>query len=91
MPRLPRPIYIVYRLLEALVSVTSRFLNATFFGGSTYQSLSARAFIDGQSSPKWAARRVVIDRLFFFHADHCRKYWEAEVDAARKTLDRAGV
>ena len=90
----PRPIYLIFRLAGTLLSVFSRFLNATFFGGSTYQSLSARAFIETTTSPVWARRRRILDKTFYLllrQEDHCRKYWEAEVDAALKTLRRAGV
>ena len=79
---LSRPIYILARFAEMLIAAGSRVLNAAVFGGSTHQTLSARAFIDGMSSPKWARRR---DRIDWFLA------WQNEVDAARKTLDRAGA
>ena len=81
--RLSRPIYVLARFAEMLIAAGSRVLNAAVFGGSTHQTLSARAFIDGMSSPKWAKRRR--DRIDWFLA------WQNEVDAARKTLDRAGA
>jgi hypothetical protein len=89
----PRPIYILIRLGESTLSVVSRFCNAMFFGGSTYQSLSARAWVESSSSPKWAKRRDRIDWIFsklFLQPDHCKTYYQAEVDAARKTLLKAG-
>ena len=89
--RLSRPIYILARFAEMLIAAGSRVLNAAVFGGSTHQTVSARAFIDGQTSPKWAKRRVIIDRLFWFQSDHCATAWAAEVLAARKTLARAGI
>lgn len=89
MIRLPRPIYIAARLAEMLISSGSRVLNAAVFGGSTYQTTSARAHIDGMTSPKWAGRERVINRLFWFQPDHCRNAWLAEVAAAEKTLQRA--
>ena len=49
---LSRPIYILARFAEMLIAAGSRVLNAAVFGGSTHQTLSARAFIDGMSSPK---------------------------------------
>lgn len=89
----PRPVYILIRLGESTLSVVSRFCNATFFGGSTYQSVSARAWIDGVHDPVWLKRRRRIDAFFriFGQADHCHKYWMGEVEAARKTLMRAGA
>lgn len=92
--RLPRPLYIARRLIENLISAGSRFANATFFGGSTYQSVSARAYIDGRYTTKWAKRRDAIDAFFKAitgKADHCREAWEAEVEAAKKTLIRSHV
>jgi len=89
--RLSRPIYILARFAEMIIAAGSRVLNAAVFGGSTHQTLSARAFIDGQAILKWANRRAVIDRVFWFQPDHCAKAWAAEVDAARKTLSRAGL
>jgi hypothetical protein len=74
-----------------LISSGSRVLNAAVFGGSTHQTTSARAYIDGQTSPKWEKRRIFIDRLFWFQTNHCAGAWAAEVEAAHKTLDRAGL
>lgn len=89
--RLYRPIYIIARFAEMLIAAGSRILNAAVFGGSTHQTTSARAYIDGQTSPKWARRRAFIDRVFWFQPYHCARAWAAEVDAAHKTLNRAGV
>ena len=56
------------------------------------ESVSARAHIDGKTDPKWARRRDRIDWvLAWYEADHCQRAWQQEVDAARKTLDRAGA
>jgi hypothetical protein len=72
-----------------LIAAGSRVLNAAVFNGSTHQTLSARAFIEGMSDPKWARRRVVIDSVFWFQQGHCEKSWMAEVANAHKTLARA--
>lgn len=88
LPRMPRPIYILYRLAESLLASLSRFGNAAFFAGSTHQTISARCWIEGQQSPKWARRRRLVDALFFFQPEHCRGAWEAEVSNASKTLER---
>jgi len=85
-----RPVYIIIRFAEMLISSASRVLNAAVFGGSTYQTTSARAHIDGLTSAKWAKRERMINALFFFQPDHCRLAWEGEVAAALKTLSRAG-
>ena len=89
--RLSRPIYILSRFAEMLIAAGSRVLNAAVFGGSTHQTTSARAYIDGMSDPKWAKRRAVIDRLFWFQPNHCKTAWLKEVAAAQKTLARAGI
>ena len=89
---LPRPIYIFARFAEMVISSNSRLFNAAIFGGSTHQTTSARAFIDGKTDPEWARRRDRIDWwLAWYEADHCQRAWQQEVDAARKTLDRAGA
>ena len=83
MRRLPRPVYIAWRVIESLGQVSSRFCNAAIFGGSTRQSISARAHIE-----QWPKGRARIDRFFrlFGQVDHCGASWAAEVNDARKTL-----
>lgn len=83
-PRMPRPLYIAYRVAEMLVSLFSRFLNAAVFGGSTHQTTSARAFIE-----PWPRRQRFINALFFWQDNHCKRAWQREVENARKTLQRA--
>ncbi len=73
-----------------LASLVSRVINATIYAGSMHQTLSARAHIEGRTSPEWAKREKRIDRLFFWSADHCARSWLAEVTRARKTLQRNG-
>lgn len=88
MTRLPRPLYIVWRVVEMLAQIVSRFINAAFFGGSTRQTLSARAFIE-----QWPRGRARIDAFFalFGWPDHCREAWDAEVRDAIATLDKNQV
>lgn len=81
---MPRPLYIAYRVAEMLVSLVSRFLNAAIFGGSTHQTLSARAHIES-----WSLRKRLINAIFFWQGDHCEWAWRREVEEARKTLERA--
>ena len=85
--RLPRPIYVVGKFFYDLVAVLSRLLNATVFGGSTCQTLSARSYLESLTCEKWAARRRFINRLFFWQDDHCKEQWEYEVMLAHKTLE----
>lgn len=79
-----RPLYIAYRVAEMAVSLFSRFINAAFFGGSTHQTTSARAYIE-----PWPMRQRFINALFFWQDNHCQRAWQREVENARKTLDRA--
>ena len=81
-----RSCYILYRVAEMFVSLLSRFINAAFFGGSTHQTTSARAYVEG-----WNTRRKLINALFFWEEDHCRMAWEMEVEEARRTLRKAGI
>jgi len=83
---LNRACYILYRVAEMFVSLLSRFMNAAFFGGSTHQTTSARAYVEG-----WNTRRKLINAIFFWEEDHCRFAWEREVMEAQKTLDRANA
>lgn len=83
--KLPRALYIAYRVAEMLISLVSRFLNACR-GGSTHQTLSAAAYIE--PIPKL---RVFIDTLFFLRKGHCRRAWKREVAEAKRTLAIAKV
>lgn len=87
--RMIRPVYILWRVADMLVSLQSRFINAAFLGGSTHQTTSARAHIE--TTPGWRRIRRGVNALFFWQADHCAWAWEKEVQAARKTLQRAGL
>jgi hypothetical protein len=80
--------YIPYRLAYDLVSLFSRMLNAIVFGGSTAQTLSARAYIDGQDSVFWERIGQGINLLFFWQENHIADAWAAEVERARYTLER---
>jgi hypothetical protein len=80
--------YIPYRLAYDLVSLFSRMLNAIVFGGSTAQTLSARAYIDGQDSVFWGRFGRGINLIFFWQENHIADAWAAEVERARYTLER---
>jgi hypothetical protein len=80
--------YIPYRLAFDLVSLFSRMLNAILFGGSTAQTLSARAYIDGQDSVFWQRIGQGINLLFFWQENHIADAWASEVERARYTLER---
>jgi hypothetical protein len=82
-------LYILARIAEMLGAFLSTILNVVVFSGSTHQTTSSRAYIEGKSDPKWAKRRDFIDRVFFTQLNHCEAAWAKEVHNARKTLDRA--
>jgi hypothetical protein len=79
-------LYILARIAEMLGAFLSTILNVVVFSGSTHQTTSSRAYIEGQTDPKWARRRDFIDRVFFIQPDHCGGAWAKEVYNARKTL-----
>lgn len=80
--------YIPYRLAFDLVSLFSRMINAIVFGGSTAQTLSARAYVDGQDSVFWQRIGQGINLLFFWQENHIADAWASEVERARYTLER---
>lgn len=87
MTRIPRPLYIGYRLAEMAVGLISRGINGSLPGGSTFQTTSARAHL--RESKNWDRARRIINGIFFWQEDHCAAEWKREVDNALKTLARA--
>lgn len=83
-----RAIYILARFATDLVSLLSRAANAVLFNGSTAQTLSSRAYIDGRDSRFWRGMGKLINGIFFWQDDHIKSAWEAEVNRARYTLQR---
>ena len=80
--------YILWRISSDLVSLVSRAINAFLFGGSTAQTLSARAHLEAPVSRTWSRVRRIINALFFWQADHCAAAWEQEIERARYVLER---
>jgi hypothetical protein len=80
--------YIPYRLTFDIISLFSRMINAIVFGGSTAQTLSARAYVDGQDSVFWQRIGQGINLLFFWQENHIADAWASEVERARYTLER---
>lgn len=48
-------------------------------GGDPDETLSARSWRSRDTKWHWRIARVVIDWLFFFEEDHCKKSYESEV------------
>jgi hypothetical protein len=82
--------HVIYEVAFFLASILSRVVNATFYGGSMHQTLSARAHIEARDIARWRQIERRINRVFFWQADHCATAWQAEVTRARKTLARNG-
>ena len=82
--------HVAYEILFWQVSILSRAINATLYGGSVHQTLSARAHIEARDSVRWAQIERRINRLFFWQVDHCAGAWDSEVTRALKTLQRNG-
>ena len=87
MTQLPRPLYVVYRIVEMFIGLMSRGINASLLGGSTFQTTSARAYIE--TGPSWVIARRLINGLFFWQDGHCKAEWLREIENAEKTLRRA--
>ena len=80
--------YIAYRVAADLVSLLSRAIHAFVFRGSTAQTLSARAYLERDTSRGWRVLGQLINLLFFWEDDHIRRAWEREVERARHVLRR---
>lgn len=82
--------HVAYEIGFYLASIASRTINASFYGGSMHQTLSARAHIEARTNARWKQIEGRINRLFFWQKDHCAKSWDSEVSRAWKTIERNG-
>ena len=73
------------RLLN-IATLFSQLLNVVFFDGSPDETVSGRAWREGQTNPKWQKRRQLIDRLFRDPL-HCKYSHHRDVLFARMILD----
>lgn len=83
-----RVLYIPLRLACDLGSIASRMVNGIVFNGSTAQTLSARAYLEGRDSRFWRVIGRGINAVFFWQPDHVKWAWEQEVERARYVLQR---
>ena len=88
---------IVGRLVRAtkefillILTASSITINVIFYGGSRYQTVSSRAYVESKKSKEWDKRLKRINRFFFWQDNHCKQSWEAEVFRAKRTLQRQG-
>jgi hypothetical protein len=65
------------RLLQTLIAL-DQLANAFFLGGMAGESISSRAWRQRDDTRGWSIARSVIDALFFWQPDHCRRAYEAE-------------
>ena len=62
----------------------SQLFNATL-GGNPNMTFSARCYVN-KDKPKWKVAHKVVNTLFFFQKDHCKKSWESDIRFANKAL-----
>ena len=62
----------------------------TVLGGHPSESLSARAW-RLRDEPFWSEARVIIDTLFWFDPDHCRRTLEADLQRAQAFVAKYGM
>jgi len=94
----------LYEVCFAVASICSRFINARFYGGSMYQTLSARTYMEAHPSwmspedantslyvIKWRKRERRINFLLrFLGPDHCKVSRDEDVLRMRRGLHRYG-
>lgn len=70
--------------LHRLATVGSQFLNVLVLNGHPDETISGRAWRQGvlEHDPSWIRARLIIDRMFFFDPDHCRKSHHADREFA---------
>ena len=75
------------RLLR-LAALSSQMANVVLFDGSPDETVSGRAYRQGvlQLNPKWARRRRLINRVFFWQPDHCKISHQQDVKMAKAIM-----
>lgn len=80
---------LIYRL-SATATLTSQFVNVWVFGGNPDQTVSGRAWVEGelQDVVAWARGRRAIDAVFqpFEGPGHCARSHGKDVEFARYIL-----
>lgn len=86
--KLPRPLIVLFqRIVSNTVGILSRILHTCPFLGHPSETLSSRSHREFFLLDKWTKRRAVINRLFFWQADHCEEDWADQVARAHRTLE----
>lgn len=80
------------RRLHGLAVLASQAINVILFDGMPDETVSGRCYRDGVlgGCPRWARRRRIIDAVFFWDTDHCRRSHENDVSFARLILQARG-
>lgn len=56
----------------------SQGVNCVFLGGHHDQTVSARCYVQRQE-PKWSKAYALINRVFFWEDDHCKRSYERDL------------
>lgn len=82
-------IHVIYEVGYHMLSFLSRLLNTVFFRGEMSRTLSARTYTEASlGKPFWVRMEKIIDALFFWEENHCRRIWTGEVDRATETISK---
>lgn len=77
----------VNRLLR-LAALASQAVNVIIANGSPDETVSGRAYRRGSlgGDPGWLRVKIIIDKVFFFQKEHCRKSHEMDVSFAKMIM-----
>ena len=75
-----------YTVLVAFAAWLSQGLNL-LLGGHHDMTLSARCYLN-RNRPGWRTAYRLINRLFFWQADHCKISFQSDVRYAEQVLQR---
>lgn len=82
--------HILYEVGFFLVSIPSRILNA-ICRGSMHQTFSARVHMEvRRGNNKWLRIERIINTIFFWDEDHCKRARDSEVKRAWRTIELNG-
>lgn len=78
--------------VSGLAVLASQAINVIVFGGMPDETVSGRCYREGVlgGSRRWARRRRIVDAVFFWDIDHCRRSHENDVAFARMILQSRG-
>tara|TARA_B100002019_G_scaffold233984_1_gene208096 strand:+ start:18003 stop:18269 length:267 start_codon:yes stop_codon:yes gene_type:complete len=80
----------VVRYLIRFGDATSQWINVVFlFANNPNESISGRAYRQ-RNARAWHYTQKALDLIFWvFEKEHCRLSYEADLDRARETLEKA--